>query len=121
MAKNENPISEARRELLRRLADEQKATGRSPLADAIIEKRAEQRRLEASDEELVDQLIEHLQGTWGDEPCPYCGADEWTVGRSIVAVPFLRADEIQPFFVVTCDRCGNTVFISADAVGLWPE
>jgi hypothetical protein len=95
-----------------------------PEAQARVEALRERLRageLAKADEQLVDQVIQHLTEKWGDErPCPYCGSTQWAVGKRIVGPSLLRGLAVVPLVQVSCENCGNTVFIHLEAIGLWP-
>lgn len=76
---------------------------------------------EQLEEALVAAAIDWLEDRWGDQqPCPYCGNKEWTVGRPFTAA-LISGAAFTPHFPVTCNQCGNTALINAVLSGLIPE
>lgn len=76
---------------------------------------------EQLEEALVAAAINWLEERWGDQqPCPYCGNKEWTVGRPFTAA-LISGAAFTPHFPVTCNECGNTALINAVWAGLVTE
>src|SRR4051812_32542365 len=78
---------------------------------------------DAADSKRTAAFIEWLREKWGDPapPCPYCGTQHWTVGEQLVELRPVRddiADGSYPVFTVSCDNCGQTVFIALEHTGL---
>lgn len=72
------------------------------------------------------EVVEFLNDKWRDANCPLCGGSEWSVSDGIFELRGFNdgkigGSEIFPVIPVTCNRCGNTVFISALASGLMKE
>ena len=66
-----------------------------------------------------DKLLEHINSTWQTKTCPMCGRNDWAVGDSIVTSVNINEEKgiqlggrFQPMTTVTCNHCGNVVFIN---------
>ena len=72
------------------------------------------------------KLVKHLQGRWTN-PCPLCGVPGWTVSDSVFELRefndgnmIIGGTPIIPVVPITCNNCGNTVFLNAITVKLIP-
>ena len=78
-----------------------------------------------TDEEKIrgDVLAAWLEDKWGHRACPYCDVEHWGVNPVPVAIPMLgdASGQTLALYVVICLNCGNTVFIPASMLHLWPE
>lgn len=84
------------------------------------------------DGRLTDQEIAHIRTTLpskrdaGMSPahrCPYCGHDDWTMGRHLVADQILAGSimgPVVPYVVFFCTRCAYTMRFNAVMLGLFP-
>jgi hypothetical protein len=64
-----------------------------------------------------------LHEKWGDRPCPFCDALEWSFDPEPVVLP--RRESIRPaagplVYMVRCENCGAGVPVSAETSGAWP-
>lgn len=66
------------------------------------------------------KLIEHLQKQWMGKTCPMCGIGPWSVSDSVFELRTYQqgnfvvgAGPIVPVIPVTCQNCGNTIFVNA--------
>lgn len=76
------------------------------------------------------EIINFLNERWHGAVCPLCGGQKWNVtdkyfelrefndGNIVIGGP---NNSIVPVIPVTCDNCGNTVFINALSAGLLKE
>lgn len=67
-----------------------------------------------------EKLIKHINSTWMTKTCPYCGKNDWNLGDNIVSAinigdnkELCIGGKFQPLIPVTCNVCGNTVFVNA--------
>lgn len=67
-----------------------------------------------------EKLLNHLREKWQGRPCPMCGVGNWNVSDSIFELRefnqgnlVMGGGPIFPVIPVTCDNCGNSVFINA--------
>lgn len=77
-----------------------------------------------------DEIIKFLDVRWRGATCPLCGGRGWNVADKIFELREYNDGEliiggagtsIVPVIPVTCDTCGNTVFINALSTGLMKE
>jgi hypothetical protein len=65
-----------------------------------------------------------LGSVWTDWTCPFHGETTWAIGDVIVGAPSYnpvggeRAEKVYPLVVLTCNKCGYTVFVNAISAGL---
>lgn len=72
-------------------------------------------------ERLWDAAIAWLEEKWGTQrQCPYCDANDWTVGTPLDDILDEGDGKVSPYFTVTCDNCGNTVNVNAVMAGVLP-
>ena len=75
-----------------------------------------------------DELIQHLNTKWKNQPCPLCGTRQWNVqdktfelrefhGGNLV----LGSGPIIPIIPVICTNCGNTVLVNPLVAGIKME
>jgi hypothetical protein len=71
------------------------------------------------------KLISHLSAKWQGRACQMCGTNKWTVSDSIFELReynqgdlVLGGSPLIPVVPVTCNNCGNTVFVNAITAGL---
>jgi RNase P subunit RPR2 len=71
------------------------------------------------------KLVMHLKDKWKGRPCQMCGIGNWNVSDSIFELReynngdlIVGGGPIMPVVPVTCDNCGNTVFVNAIRAGL---
>lgn len=73
------------------------------------------------------QIIDFLNDKWKSNTCPYCGKQEWNVTESVFELREFNEGNlnvggpITPVIPITCQNCGNTVFINALTSGLLKE
>ncbi|RXK48849.1 hypothetical protein [Aquirufa rosea] len=67
-----------------------------------------------------EKLLNHLKEKWQGRPCPMCGVGNWNVSDTIFELRefnqgnlVMGGGPIFPVIPVTCDNCGNSVFINA--------
>ncbi len=72
-----------------------------------------------------EKLVSHLKAKWQGRPCPMCNTGNWTVSDTIFEIREfndgnldLGGGPLVPIVPITCDNCGNTLFINAIKVGL---
>lgn len=68
----------------------------------------------------IEKIIAHLNEKWGNRPCPMCGSNSWNVSDKIYELRefhggnlVLGNGPIFPVVPVSCNNCGNSVFINA--------
>lgn len=73
----------------------------------------------------TDKMLEHLKSKWQGRPCQMCGIGNWNISDSIYELRefnegqlALGGGPIIPVVPITCDNCGNTVFVNAIKAGL---
>ncbi len=67
-----------------------------------------------------NKLVDHINSKWTTKMCPYCGKNNWNIGDSIVTTLSVGENKelrlggkFQPMVSITCNNCGNTVFVNA--------
>jgi len=72
-----------------------------------------------------EKLLSHLKSKWQGRSCQMCGTGNWNVSDSIFELReynqgnlVIGGGPIIPVVPITCDNCGNTVFINAIKAGL---
>jgi len=75
--------------------------------------------------ENFQKLIHHLSDKWKGSPCPMCQHSGWTVDDNVYELRkfnggklVLGGGPILPIIPVTCNNCGNTVFVNALKAGV---
>lgn len=72
-------------------------------------------------------IINHINTHWTNQVCPMCGGRAWSVSNKIFELREFNDgnfvlggpnSSIAPVIPVTCDRCGNTIFINALSTSL---
>lgn len=72
-------------------------------------------------------ITDFLNERWGNVKCPVCGNTDWTIMEGVYELRELNLyapgvkkpnDNITPLIPVTCNHCGNTLFLNAYIVGL---
>lgn len=71
-----------------------------------------------------ERLIRHINDRWQTKACPYCGQNDWNIGDSIVSTISIGNNKemqiggrFQPLVTITCNHCGNTVFVNGLIAG----
>src|SRR3712207_4637096 len=68
--------------------------------------------------QIAEHAIESLRQLWGEHAmCPYCKHDSWAVS-ALLGLPSLDGSGIFPVMPVLCQTCGNSVLVSAMAMGI---
>lgn len=78
------------------------------------------------DKEQTEKLNKHLQEKWKPPvACGVCGANDWNISGEIYEFRefhqgnmVIGGSAIIPVIPVTCNNCGNTVFINPLVAGL---
>ena len=72
-----------------------------------------------------EKLVSHLKEKWKGQNCTMCKTGNWTVSDTIFEIReyndgnlILGAGPLVPIVPITCDNCGNTLFINAIKAGL---
>ena len=67
-----------------------------------------------------EKFIEHIQSKWTNRSCVMCGGNEWSCSDYPVTPLGINENKgisiggkIIPLVAVTCNNCGNTVFVNA--------
>lgn len=73
----------------------------------------------------ASKLIQALSEKWQGRACPLCNSGPWSIGSEIFELRefhggnlVIGAGKIMPVIGITCDNCGNTVFLNAIKTGL---
>lgn len=80
-----------------------------------------------ADDATLDRVIREIQRRWKDFNCKLCGQNDWTVvghvSLSVTEVParMVLGGDIIPLAAVSCQRCGNTVFLNEVVLGVVPS
>lgn len=76
----------------------------------------------------AQSLIDKLKEKWQGRPCPMCQSGNWNITPNVFELrEFLGGNlnlgsgPILPVIPVTCNNCGNVVFLNALATGLIPQ
>lgn len=66
------------------------------------------------------KVIKHLSEKWGEHPCPMCGHHNWSISDKLFELReyndgnlVIGNGPILALSPVTCNNCGNTVFVNA--------
>ena len=77
------------------------------------------------DKKDSEKLISLLNAKWRSNPCPMCGVRGWAVLDKVFELRefhggalVLGSGPIIPIVPVTCNNCGNTIFINAIKAGI---
>lgn len=69
------------------------------------------------------KLINTINKKWKSKACPMCGNNNWTIDMDMITMIGVGSDlsiniggKIRPVVAVTCNECGNTIFINALAI-----
>lgn len=74
-----------------------------------------------------EEIIEFIHSHWSNQICPMCGGRAWNVSDKIFELREFNDgnfvlggpnSSIVPLIPVTCNKCGNTIFINALSTGL---
>ena len=72
-----------------------------------------------------EELISYLKSKWQGRPCQMCGIGNWNISDSIFELrEYNKGDlvigggPIIPVIPITCDNCGNIVFVNGIKAGL---
>ena len=72
-------------------------------------------------------IINHINTHWKNQICPMCGGRAWNLSEKIFELREFNDgnfvlggpnSSIMPVIPVTCDNCGNTIFINALSANL---
>lgn len=68
----------------------------------------------------IEKFLNHLNSKWGNKPCPMCSSSGWNVSENIFELREFHGGDIVlgngpiiPVIPVSCNNCGNTVFVNA--------
>ncbi len=72
-----------------------------------------------------EKLVKHLKEKWNGRSCPMCQTGNWTISDTIFEIRefnqgsvVIGAGPLIPVIPVTCENCGNTLFINAIKAGI---
>jgi hypothetical protein len=72
-----------------------------------------------------EKLLNHLKSKWQGRPCQMCNTGNWNISDSIFELReynqgnlILGGGPIIPVVPITCENCGNTIFVNAIKAGL---
>lgn len=75
----------------------------------------------------MQKVVEFLRQKWGVSPaCPMCRISNWSVNESVFVMPEFKSGGtvlggvVFPVVPVTCNNCGNSVFVNAIKAGVMP-
>ena len=70
-----------------------------------------------------EKLIQTINQKWKSKTCPMCGNNNWTIDTDMMTMLGVGNDKsinlggkIIPVVAVTCNECGNTIFINPLAI-----
>lgn len=73
----------------------------------------------------TEKLIAFLNTKWQGRPCPMCQAGKWSVQDKVFELRefhggglVIGGTPIVPVIPVTCENCGNTIFLNAITAGI---
>ena len=76
-------------------------------------------------EVISEQLTIHLKEKWQGRTCLMCQSSSWTIADMIFELRefnhgqlIIGGGPVIPIIPVTCDGCGNTLFIDAVRTGI---
>lgn len=71
-----------------------------------------------------EKLLQVINEKWVTKKCPMCGHNNWTIDKDMMTMLGVGEDKsinlggkIIPVVAVTCNECGNTIFINPLAIG----
>lgn len=66
-----------------------------------------------------DKFIQEINKRWMSKNCPMCGQNNWNIGEEMQTMVRVGEDKsiqlggtITPVIIMTCNECGNTLFIN---------
>lgn len=66
-----------------------------------------------------EKLIQAINEKWMSKNCPLCGKNNWNIGTNMVTMLGVSENtsiriggEITPVVAITCNECGNTIYIN---------
>ena len=72
----------------------------------------------------MEKLVQAINQKWVSKNCPVCGKNNWHIGSNMVTMLNVREDKsieiggsITPVVAVTCNECGNTIYINPLVIG----
>jgi predicted RNA-binding Zn-ribbon protein involved in translation (DUF1610 family) len=73
----------------------------------------------------TENALKHLNKKWGQKNCPMCGENSWNVSDKIFELREFhngnlvvgKESTIFPVFPVSCNNCGNSIFVNALIAG----
>jgi hypothetical protein len=73
----------------------------------------------------TEKALRHLNEKWGQKNCPMCGINNWNVSDKIFELREFnngnlvvgKESTIFPVFPVSCNNCGNSIFVNALIAG----
>lgn len=70
-----------------------------------------------------EKLINTINQKWLSKNCPMCGKNNWNIGTDMITMLGVSEDtsiqiggRITPVVPVTCNECGNTIYINPLAI-----
>lgn len=71
-----------------------------------------------------EQLISTINNKWATKNCPMCGNNNWNIDTDMMTMVGVGEDKsvklggkMIPVVSITCNNCGNTVFVNPLAIG----
>ena len=64
----------------------------------------------------TDKLIDTINEKWVTKNCPLCDTNDWTINPDLIELSKRNEDTVIPLAIITCNNCGNTIFISPLAI-----
>lgn len=75
-----------------------------------------------------EKLIATINEKWQTKMCPMCGKNNWTIDTNMMTMLGVGEDKsinlggkILPVVPITCNECGNTIFVNPLAIGCVDE
>lgn len=65
----------------------------------------------------IDKFIDTINKKWITRNCSLCAANDWTINPNLTELPdHNNENKIIPLVPITCNNCGNTIFINPLAI-----
>lgn len=75
-----------------------------------------------------EKLLKIINQKWKTKFCPMCGKNDWTINNDMMTMLGVGEDKsiqlggkIVPVVAITCNECGNTIFVNPLAIGCVDE
>ena len=70
-----------------------------------------------------DKLLKKINEKWTTKQCPMCGNNNWNIDSDMMTMVGVGSDKsislggkMIPVVAITCNECGNTIFVNPLAI-----